>query len=384
MSDYTSALSVLVRDAMWQSSAVFLVGLLVARTLLSRHPARAHAVLVLTFVAALAAPRRGPLGAVTLSHGLALWTYYLAPFLVGAHALLLAVRRADRRVWRALAGGVLLGAPALLLAAATLWRDWGPRDVARAFPTLAWGQHTPLQMLADIARISVTAFGWPFLALLLAATAYGIARRQLAAVTPALGVAATVLGIACLSPIARVQAYYAISVLPLATLALAALPDPSARIARRAWWAALMAMVALSWAPLLAGARLLYLPDADAFMPRVAAVIAARPERTVVTVAHYDKTILAYYLARGEGRSIDWFSIDASPDTRIESLVLVHGLDAGSEAAALARLEQLRAAEPILVVERDAFLLPGVADRLSSCEPLLQAPTARLVRCAPP
>jgi len=56
MSDTTSALSVLVRDAMWQSSAVFLVGLLVARTLLSRHPARAHAVLVLTFVAALAAP----------------------------------------------------------------------------------------------------------------------------------------------------------------------------------------------------------------------------------------------------------------------------------------------------------------------------------------
>lgn len=336
-----------------------------------------------SLVAALAAPRRGRLAAVAVAHGLALWTYYLAPFLIAAHAALLAARRADRRVWGALAAGVLLGAPALVLAAATLLRDWGARDVARAFPTLAWGQHTPLQMLADMARLPVAAFGWPFLALLAAATGLGIARRRLAVITPVLGAAATVLGIACLSPIARVQAYYATTVLPLAALALAALPDPPSRSARRAWWAVL-ALTATSWAPLLAGARLLYLPDADAFMPRFAALIAARPERTVVTVAHYDRTILAYYLARGEGRPIDWFSIDASPRTRIESLVLVHGLDAGSEAAALARLEQLRAAEPILVIERDAFLLPGVADRLSSCEPLLQAPTARLVRCGPP
>lgn len=332
-------------------------------------------------VAALAAPRRPRLLAVAVAHGLALWTYYLAPFLVAAHAALLAARRADRRVALALAAGVALGAPALLLAAATLWRDWGARDVARAYPTLAWGQHTPLQLLAEMARIPVAAFGWPFAVLLLAATAVGLARRQLPVVTAALGAAATVLGIACLSPIARVQAYYAITVLPLTTLALAVVPDPRRAPARGAAWAAAALVAALSWAPLLAGARLLYLPDADAFMPRVAEIVARRPERTVVTVAHYDRTILAYYLARREGRSIDWFSVDASPRTRIEALVLVHGLDAGSEAAALARLAALRATEPILVVERDAFLLPGVADRLSACEPLLQAPTARLVAC---
>jgi hypothetical protein len=143
-------------------------------------------------------------------------------------------------------------------------------------------------------------------------------------------------------------------------------------------------LVALSSTPLLGGARSLYLADADAFMPRFVALIAARPERTVVTVAHYDKTLLEYYLARLEGRSIAWASLDQSPTKRLSALVLVHSLDAGSEAAAVARLEQLRAAEPILVIERDAFLLPRVTELLSTCEPLLQAPSARLVRCAPP
>lgn len=337
-----------------------------------------------SLVAALAVPRTGRLAALAASHGMALWTYYLAPFLVAAHAALLAVCRADRRTVGALGAGVLLGAPALLLAAATLCRDWSAREVARAFPTLAWGQHTPLQMLVDIGHLLVAAFGRPFWILLSGAAALGLFRRQLAAATPMLGVVATLLGIVCLSPIARVQAYYAVTVLPLATLPFAALSDPASRSTRRAWWATLVGLVMLTWAPLLAGARTLYLPDADAFMPRFASAIAARPERTVVTVAHYDRTILAYYLARREGRPIDWFHVDASPDKRLEPLVLVHGLDPASERHALERLAVLRAEEPILVIERDAFLLPGVADLLSTCEPLLQAPTARLVRCAPP
>ncbi|MBX3027878.1 glycosyltransferase family 39 protein [bacterium] len=343
------------------------------------------AVLVLgaaaSLVAALAAPTAGRLAAVAVFHGLALWTYYLAPFLVAAHAAVLVAARPARRVAAGLAAGVLLGAPALLLGAATLWRDWGARDVARAFPGLAWGQHTTLQMLGDIGRLAVEAFGWPFLLLVGGAAVAGIARRDRAVVTGVAGTLAVVAGIAALSPIARVQAYYATAVLPLACVVLALVGDPAAVRWRRAWQLALVAVIALSSAPRLGGARSLYLPDADAFMPRFAQLIAARPERRVVTVAHYDKTLLAYYLARLEGRSIAWRSVDASPSKRLDALVLVHALDADSESAAVARLDALRAEGPLLVIERDAFLLPRVAAALSGCERLQEAPTARLVRC---
>jgi hypothetical protein len=125
----------------------------------------------------------------------------------------------------------------------------------------------------------------------------------------------------------------------------------------------------------------LYLPDSDAFMPRFARVIAQRPEQTVVTVAHYDKTLLAYYLARGAGRSIAWHNVDDPHWKRIEPLVLVHSLHAGSDEAAVQQLDRILADGPALVIERDAFLLPAIGERLSTCEQILEAPTARLVRC---
>lgn len=333
-------------------------------------------------VAALDRPRLANLAGVAIAHGLALWTYYLAPFVVAAHALLLlVVGRNGRRVGAALFAGVLLGAPALALAAMTLLRDWGARDVARAFPGLAWGDHAPALLLATIGRIAVDAFGAPLLVLSLVVVAVGMLTRQLPVMTPALGALATVAGIVLLSPIARVQAYYATAILPLVMLALAAVAEPRQRAARVAWAVVLAFTLANSLAPLLAGARSLYLPDVDAFMPRFAALVAARPERTVVTVAHYDKTLLAYYLARAEDRPIDWRTVDGSPTKRVEGLALVHALGPGSEAAALERLEALLADGPLLVVERDAFALPAVTQRLSRCELLLQAPTARLVAC---
>jgi hypothetical protein len=267
----------------------------------------------------------------------------------------------------------------LALAAMTLFRDWGARDVAREFPALAWGQHSPIQMAALMGHIITEALGMPFLVLMLIGAAVGIVRRDLAAVTPALGVAATFVGIALLSPIARVQGYYVSTVLPLAALALAVLPEPKRVGYRLGLIAGLVLAIALSTVPLLAGARSAYLPDSDAFMPRFASVIAQRPEQTVVTVAHYDKTLLAYYLARGAGRSIAWHNVDDPHWKRIEPLVLVHSLHAGSDEAAVQQLDRILADGPTLVIERDAFLLPAIGERLSHCEQLLQAPTARLV-----
>jgi hypothetical protein len=263
----------------------------------------------------------------------------------------------------------------------TLLRDWSARDVARAFPALAWGEHSPVPMAGLMVRIAADAFGLPLLALIAVAVVAGAVRRDLAVITPALGAAATFAGIALLSPIARVQGYYVVTVLPLAALALAVFAEPKRAELRMGWVAAQALAIVLATVPSLAGARSLYVPDADAFMPRFARVIASRPEATVVTVAHYDKTLLAYYLARQDGRSIAWDSIDAPGPKRIEPLVLVHTFEAGSEEAAAQRLEQILAAGPALVIERDAFLLPKIVERLSTCDRLLQAPTGRLVRC---
>lgn len=334
-----------------------------------------------SLVAAARDPRATRLAAVALSHGLALFTYYLAPFIAAAHAAVLARLRPGRRLVGAFSCGILLGAPALALGAVTLVRDWGARETARAFPGLAWGEHSPVEMLSLLGRIVAEALGLPVLALGLGAIGVGAARRDVGVIVPALGTAATAAGIALLSPIARVQGYYVTAVLPLAVLALAAAPEPQRSGWRAVWLAGLVLAIASSTVPLLSAARFLYVADAGAFMPRFAAEIARRPEETVVTVAHYDKTLLAYYLARADGRPISWYNLDDPRAKRIEGLVLVHAMDAGSEEAAARRLEQIVAGGPTLVIERDEFLLRRISERLDDCEQLLQAPTARLLRC---
>jgi len=335
-----------------------------------------------SLVAALRRPTTARLAAVVAFHALALFTYYLAPFVVVAHTLVLAWKGAERRLWAALAGGVVCGSPALLLAAATLIRDWSARETARAFPALAWGEHAPLQMAGHMTRIGVESVGLPLAILIAAAIAAGAARRELPPVVAGLGFAATFAGIALLSPFARVQAYYVTTALPLALLAASVWQEPSTRRARLAYRLALAIAVVFGTAPLLRTVRTLYLPNADAFMPRFAEYIRTRPEETVVTVAHYDKSLLAYYLARSKNRSIAWHTVDDPAGPRIESLVLVHSLRATSEEEAALRFDQLVASDgPLLVIERDAFLLPPIVERLNACETLLTAPTARLVRC---
>ena len=334
-----------------------------------------------SLVAALRKPSPARLMSVASSHALALWTYYLAPFLLAAHAAVLAwVGRPKRRVVAAFLVGAALGAPALLIGAITFVRDSSTRDVARAFPAFTWGEHSPAQMVLEMAQIATGALGRPFLALALAAAIVGAVRRNLSVITPALGIAATVAGIALLSPIARVQSYYVTTALPLAALTLAVAPE---REDRFTWTAALVLVISLSIAPMLSSTRLLYLPDADAFMPRFAAIIANRPEQRILTVAHYDKALLAYYLARAKGTPVDWDSMDEIGSQRIEPLVMVNALRSDSERVAAEQLEQRIQGGPILVMERDAFALRSISERLSKCELLLQAPTARLVRCAP-
>lgn len=333
-------------------------------------------------VTSLGEPRRLRLVTLALAHGLAMSTYYLTPFVWAAHAAVLAWwRPLHRRVLWAFAAGIVLGLPALALGGVTLLRDWGARDVARAFPALAWGEHTPLRLAAQMVRMIVGMTGGPFAALAALAMIIGILRRSLPVVAATAGAAGTFAGIALLSTIARVQDYYITAIVPLIALAVAVLPPPRARAWSYGWQAAVLVAVAWWAVPLLAQARPLYLPAGDAFMPQFAAIVAQRPEATVITVAHYDRTILAYYLARRAGRLIGWHTVDAG-DKRVEPLVHVHALTPDAESVALRKLDELLAPGPALVIERDEFLLPRISERLATCEPVAQAPTARLSRCA--
>jgi hypothetical protein len=334
-----------------------------------------------SLIAAMRKPRVARLVTLAFAHALAMYTYYLAPFVWAAHAVVLGWRRAPCRVVLAFAVGVLAGSPALLLGGLTLLEDSSTRAVARVFPALAWGEHAPVELAGQMGRAVVDALGAPFVALILAAMVVGVVRGHLTVVPPALGAAATFAGIVLLSPIARVQNYYVMTIVPLAVLALAVAPAPRGPGVRRTWYAAIGLAVALWTFPLLAKARGLYTPSGEAFMPRFAAAIAQRPETTIVTIAQYDKTLLAYYLARTEGRTIGWHTIDTSGAKRIEPLVYVHALTPDSESNALRRLEEILRVGPALVIERDAFLLPQIGARLAACELLLAAPTARLSLC---
>ncbi|UQA59091.1 glycosyltransferase family 39 protein [Polyangium aurulentum] len=336
------------------------------------------------------APSRRTRVALAASVALALWTYYLGPLvLLGAALPLLALRRLGRDAIAGLAWGTALGAPALVLGARTMLRDHGARTTAARFPELAWGERTPGATLVELAREATVALGPALLAFALVGAVFALVRRRdPAPLVPAAAALATALGIALVSPFARVQPYYLTAVAPLFPLAIALLPAPSAPRAEALTAAACAAAIALLAVGEMPGARLAYLPDADAFMPRFAAALVARPERRIAVVAHYDATLLAYYLARASGTPVGWPQVDTSGDFAIEGssfrilpLARAHHLDANAGEAALQILRDAMREGPIAVIERDAMLLAPVHEELSRCEGVLEAPSARLVVC---
>lgn len=358
----------------------------------SEIPLFALMVVALCACAARAAEQPGPRrrNAVVATHALALWTYYLAPLVIGGvHLGLWLGGRARGQVFRWAGSGILLGSPAIALGAATFVRDSGARGVARAHPGLAWGEHGIAEMLRLLGAEAVEALGGPLLVVLLAVVGLAAARRDAGVLAPGAALVATFLGIAFLAPVARVQPYYLIAVIPLGALTVAVAAEAAGPRARLGAGVLLAAFCAASVAPRLHRARPLYLPDPDAFMPAFARIIDARPEGHLVTVAHYDSTLAAYYLARSRGVPMDWSLLvheggvlrPAGTGKTIEPLARSHGLDARPDEAAAARLREARARGPVLVIERHAFRLEQVSAMLDECELLAQAPSGRLVRC---
>jgi len=330
--------------------------------------------------------------AVAATHGLALWTYYIAIFAIAGELLvLLALGRLPRKTLRAAAVGVGLGLPALGLGIATFFRDRGARLAAEAQPGLAWGDRGFLEIAGFLGTSATSAFGPVLLSVFLLGAIRGAARRDAAPVVPMGAALLSFVGIAALAPLARVQPYYLMAVLPLCAVSGAvALGGLSRRVENAATATMAVLLIAFS-VPRMHELRGQYIADTDAFMPGFAAAILDSPEPRIVTVAHYDATLLTYYLARARGRAVDWRSLQPladgayrveGVDKEVEPLVYSHspGVDPGHAAANV--LDQRIRAGAVLVVERDSFRLEPVLELLRHCRRLAEVGSGRLWRCS--
>ena len=354
---------------------------------------------------ALERPVRVASGAVGALHAIALWLYYLAPFVaVGAWIGVAASRRAGGRVpWRAALAGTLVGAPALVVGAGVFLADRGARGAAERFPTIAWGSRSPLEMIGLVTAQVLDGFGAPLIvAVLLAAAVAATRRRDAAVLVPLTAFVTALVAMIALTPFARLQPYYVGGLVPLVFLAAALAPAPApaparagagalvrdAFLERTAIAAALAVGLAALGATRIAPSRETYSPDPRAFGPRFARAILARPEGTVVCVAHYDATTLAYYLGAETGERVDWRYGSAARGWRLggktlEPLVFAHQL---TDASPVRLRDATRAAldrGPLLVVVRDTETLPAVAAELARCATLSTTPDARLLSCSP-
>ncbi|MDC0742371.1 glycosyltransferase family 39 protein [Polyangium mundeleinium] len=333
-------------------------------------------------------PSRAARIGLTASTALLAWTYYLAPLVIAGVLLgLVAARKPLRNVALPIGVGAALGAPALVLLCVTVVRDHGAREVAERFPDLAWGNHAPIPMLLGLLgeTMSCVGLGVPFLV----GAAVMLALRAPRCVGPVVAAGAalvTAIGIALVAKVARVQTYYFVAVAPALAFALAVAPHRYVPT----WVWSLLGSAALSLLFSLGAPRAhrTYVPDVDAFMPRFAALAASRPERRIVTVAHYDATLLAYYLQRAANAPAEWPRTEVSGEfvldqagRRILPLVQVHRMDDPSDEVARDHLLAAIAEGPTLVIERDAFVLAPVHDVIARCEVLIEAPSARLVSC---
>ena len=350
---------------------------------------------LLVLAALLSVTRTGPPGRardawVTASHGALFWAYYLAPLVVAAECAALRWQRRPVR-WRSILVGVLLGAPAILLGLRTFFRDHPARLAAAQAPGIAWGEHSVVSMTRELIALASGAFGPAVSIAAFALGAWALWRRQRVAGLAWIVALGVFVGLASLAPWARIQPYYLVSVLPLIVLVLTNVELPLAGFGR--WLPSALGLLLFAsllgvTRPKLAASGKLWRPDADAMGPKLAAAVAKERGSRVVTVMHNDTTTLAYYLGRLAKRELDWSEVDLVPghvsrlpfETQVVPLMFAHAASA-SERASAAELRRLRTLGPVLVLDRPNLPLPQIRAVLADCRPIVEATTARLLRC---
>jgi hypothetical protein len=350
---------------------------------------------VITAAASLYAsdrPTRSALWLVALGHACLLWTYYLAAFvLLGFWLTMLGMGKVARDVGRAAVLGSLIGLPSVAFAGGTLLRDYPLREIARFFPHVVWGEQSVGNLAGDVGSIVLNGLGVPLLLIIALITVTALVSRDRTVLAPIAAAAAAVVGMFALVGVARLQAYYVVSVLPLLPLALALCRLPADR--RAAWaWAALLALpVAASVPHLLASEnQVIYPADPAAFGRRFAEVISARPESRIALAFAPDSTLLAYSLARAAGIEIDWHDLDIRPglvevarlQRRFIPLVQASSVQAGSGQAGVATLTALAQEGDFLAVADRPPSDPDIDAWLQRCTELDRTPVRRLLHCS--
>ena len=334
--------------------------------------------------------RLGLLAAVAGFCALTLWTYHLAVVAIVAFVLpLLYLKRLSRRVAAALTVGVVCGSPSLLLAARAFMTDLSVRQSARAHPELAWGERGIVDMLGRLFDMTASSVGLLLTILLVLALIAAVVRRNGMALSALLTVLVAAVTLALLTPVARIQPYYLVAVLPLGLLGVAAFDG---RLHGKSQ-SAVLGAIGLSAAIFLAsaGPRLstLYVDESGAFMDTFARRIRAEGHETVVTVAGYDATLLSYELCQLEGAVL---GVNAAPvegttlrieglDEVIVTLVDTHTPGPNADRDAVALLGELTDEGPVPVVIRDTVRLPELERVLAACELLDETARARLLLC---
>ncbi len=331
---------------------------------------------------------RTALVALAACCALALWLSYLAAAaLVAGFAVAALSARLDKKRLIAFGVGALVGLPSLVLGAQALIRDMPAREAARQSPNLAWGNRAIAEVLASQWQLFSEAVGVGIVLCSAAACAWAIAKKQHLVAAAVAMVVSVVVTIAALTPFARVQPYYVVAVIPLLLLALSVLQLEGRNAAIATALVALAAVWSLSTAP----PRLanLYVQEDGAFMREFAQHIRRERHQRVVTVTHYDATLLSYYLARAEGVSLradrlDWtdgvLRVHGLAET-IVSLLRSHAPNQDPAHAALDRLRRERSRGAVMVIIRTQTRLPELVRHVSECEVRIQVAAARLLLC---
>lgn len=329
--------------------------------------------------------------AVSVSVAVALFTYYTAVFpVLAVLMLLLRLGPPSAGTRRAVLSGCVAGSPALLLAVVTFFRDRGARLAAETQAAVAWGDRGAAGTAAAMADVIYEAVGAAVLVLAVAAGAAALRRRDSAVLVPLVVGFATFLGIAALSPVARVQPYYVMGVVPVLLLALAMTLPPQRKIPCVAFAAFVAGAAVLTLVQKVAAVATLYAPDERATVPAFVDIAMTREERRVAVVASYDMTLLAYYLARASQVEVDYASLVPNgpsiavqgTDFEIVPLVETHAADDALEAHAREALDAAIASGPCLVLHRPSLGLRAVDARLAQCQRLAEGPESALYRCA--
>lgn len=328
--------------------------------------------------------------ALALLGGLLPWIYYVGAAVLALLPLFLAAldRPLLRRWFTAwMRWAFALALPGVLLGAYSFLHDLGARRAAESSSGLAWGAQSVGRAAQRVGLMVLESVGYTGVSLVLLTAAVTLARRDRRTLALFVSELLTIVAVIALAPYARVQPYYAWgTALTLLSLSLALFSEAAPRW--QPWLlCALGALFAAEQGQALVRARSqLFSGSGDAFGPDFARVILSSSRRApVVALAHYDVTLLVYYLAQQQGVALRAVR-SGEGGTRcgsqlVQGVVAAHQMSTEQQVLALGALRGRRETEDLWIVWRFAWQPEGLGNVLRECHRASETGSAALLFC---